>query len=187
MLPSYLRMLLMKAAFIGFSDTGRESMKKLRSSSCTCYIAQMINLHRCENMDWFSFFEKITNCDIQSFFKNPYNPVCSWWFSLSLDLDVAFFSAALAHMVLPCVFRGSISPGSSPCDSLSRHMALCVTQKAVLRQLAGKLLSYQTLKQVIFACLTVCKGHIKSNFLKICSCFSEVPNRKDSFRKSVDS
>lgn len=87
---------LWRQHLFGFRHRQRGSMKKLRSSGCTCYIAQMINLHRCENTDWFSFFEKVTSSDIQSFFKNQYNPVCSWWFSLSLDLDVAF-SVLLWH------------------------------------------------------------------------------------------
>ncbi len=98
---------------LGFRDRQRGSRKKLRSSGLHL-------LHCAEDYPsqvWkhgFLFLKRSPVVIFSLYLKNPYRPVCSWWFSLSLDFDVAFFSAALAHMVLPCVFHGCISPGSSP-------------------------------------------------------------------------
>lgn len=69
MSPSYLPYVVYEASIYQVSDTSRGSLKELSSIYCTCYIVQMINLHRCENTDKFSFFEhadaKVTNSCIQ--------------------------------------------------------------------------------------------------------------------------
>lgn len=136
-------MLLVKAAFIRF-QTHLEWV--WRNSALSAAPVQRINLHRCEKTDGFSFSEhtdaKFTNSNIQSF-KNRYNPVHSWWFSLELDVE---FSVLLwhiwcyhVHVFFMDVFFLNASGPAALRDSLCRHMALCVTQHVPVRQLARKL------------------------------------------------